>query len=200
MSRLSKARKELLTTMMKETIFEAATSVLSEHGIRGTTMNRVAAAANLAKSSLYDYFESKDELLRFIADRIIAPMWQANEEIIHADLPAPEKLRRAVRTIFEHIGKHQRLVELLLQAGEFHDVMESSKQNAFTTAGVHFAAIFEQGIREGQFRRVDAALLARMLLVCIAELCETELTAQRRPPSDADIEAILNMFQYGISS
>ena len=72
MPRLSEARKELLTTMMKESIFEAATSVLSEHGLDGTTMNRVAAAADLAKSSLYDYFPSKDELLEFVSDRLVA--------------------------------------------------------------------------------------------------------------------------------
>ena len=70
MPRLSKARKELLTTMMKESIFEAATSVLCEHGVDGTTMNRVAEAAELAKSSLYDYFPSKDELLEFVSDRL----------------------------------------------------------------------------------------------------------------------------------
>ena len=200
MPRLSKARKELLATMMKETIFEAATTVLCEHGVNGTTMNRVAAAANLAKSSLYDYFDSKEELLRFVSDRIIAPISQANEEIVQADLSATEKVRRALRTIFEHIGKHRRLVELLLQAGEFHDVVESSKQDACVKAGGHFAAIFEQGIRDGQFRRIDATLAARMLLACVVELCEKQVTASQCRPADAEIDSLLNIFLYGISS
>ena len=94
MPRLSKARKELLTTMMKESIFEAATSVLSEHGVDGTTMNRVAEAADLAKSSLYDYFPSKDELLEFVSDRLVAPFMQFVEETIRADLPAPQEARK----------------------------------------------------------------------------------------------------------
>ena len=81
MPRLSKARKALLNTMMKETIFEATTSVLCKHGVNGTTMNRVAEAANLAKSSLYDYFESKDDLLRFFNTRLVEPFFQAIEEI-----------------------------------------------------------------------------------------------------------------------
>ena len=81
MPRLSKARKALLTTMMRETIYEAATSVLCKHGVNGTTMNRVAEAANLAKSSLYDYFESKDDLLRFFNTRLVEPCFQAIEEI-----------------------------------------------------------------------------------------------------------------------
>jgi AcrR family transcriptional regulator len=161
MSRLSKARKDLLTTMMKEAIFEAAATVLCEHGVHGATMNRVAAAANLAKSSLYDYFESKAELLRFVSDRIIAPISQANEEIVRSDLLTTEKLGRALGTIFEHIGKHRKLVRLLLQEGEFHDVVESSKKGACATAVEHFKAIFQQGMDEGQYRRLDATHTAR---------------------------------------
>ncbi len=52
MSRCARREKELLNTMMKESIFEAATSVLCGTVVDGTTMNRVAAAAKLAKSSL----------------------------------------------------------------------------------------------------------------------------------------------------
>ena len=55
-------------------------------------MNRVAEAAELAKSSLYDYFPSKDDLLEFVSDRLVAPFMQAVEETVRADLPAPQKL------------------------------------------------------------------------------------------------------------
>ena len=44
---------------MRESIYEAAASVLCKHGVRGTTMDRVAAAAQVTKSNLYNYFETK---------------------------------------------------------------------------------------------------------------------------------------------
>ncbi|MGO9109287.1 MAG: TetR/AcrR family transcriptional regulator, partial [Thermoguttaceae bacterium] len=113
MPRLSKTRKKLLTTMMKESIFEATTSVLSEHGVDGTTMNRVAEAAELAKSSLYDYFSSKDELLEFVSDRLEAPFMQAVEETLQADLPAPQKLERILRIALETGTKHKATIRLL---------------------------------------------------------------------------------------
>ena len=113
MPRLRKARKELLTAMMKESIFEAATSVLSEHGVDGTTMNRVAEAAELAKSSLYDYFPSKEELLEFVVDRMFIPFMQAVNEILQADLPAPQKLEKVVRIALEKGTKHKGILRLL---------------------------------------------------------------------------------------
>jgi AcrR family transcriptional regulator len=62
MPRLSRTRKQLLNAMMNDAIFDAAVAVLAEHGFKGMTMDRVAAAANLAKGSLYGYVESKPKL------------------------------------------------------------------------------------------------------------------------------------------
>ena len=86
--RLSKARKEFVTAMMKDTIFEAAGSVLEEHGVNGITMDRVAATAGLAKGSLYNYFQDKDKLVRFLYAQLVEPFYQVIEEIADGDLPA----------------------------------------------------------------------------------------------------------------
>ena len=135
MPRLSEARKELLTTMMKDSIFEAATSVLSEHGVDGTTMNRVAEAADLAKSSLYDYFPSKDELLEFVSDRLALPFMQAVEETLRADLPAPQKLERILRIAFENCTKHKAIVRLLVQSD--HEYQLETEDSSADLGGIH---------------------------------------------------------------
>ena len=158
MPRLSKARKELLTTMMKDSIFEATSSVLCTHGVDGTTMNRVAEAADLAKSSLYDYFQSKDELLAFVANRIMAPTAQLIEEIAQADLPATEKLGEIVRAAFASVEQHRALLLLLLRDNLRH-VAESSRRSIRSRVDQTVSAVFEQGMREGQIRRDDAAQL-----------------------------------------
>jgi AcrR family transcriptional regulator len=200
MPRLSEARREWLTTMMKETIFEAATSVLCEHGVNGTTMNRVAVAAKLAKSSLYDYFRSKDELLRFVCSRIIEPVLQAVEEIVESDMPAPEKLEAVPRAIFEQVGSHQRILGPLLWDNQFRNVMESSKEMARTTASQHLISVFEQGISEGAFRSIDPAQAARMFMACVGELCEVQVASGKSEQVDRQIEALMQFFLHGISA
>jgi TetR/AcrR family transcriptional regulator, cholesterol catabolism regulator len=200
MPRLSEARKEWLTTMMKETIFEAATSVLCEHGVNGTTMNRVAAAAKLSKSSLYDYFPSKDELLRFVCNRITEPVLQAVEEVVEADMPAPEKLEAILRAIFECVGSHQRVLGPLLWDNQFRDVMESSKAMARTTSFQHITAVFEQGIDEGTFRSVAPAQAARMFMACVSELCEVQVASGKSDQAHGQIEAMMQFFLHGISA
>jgi len=198
MPRLSEARKEWLTTLMKETIFEAATSVLCEHNVNGTTMNRVAAAAKLSKSSLYDYFRSKEELLRFVCNRITEPILQAVEETVEADTPAPEKLEAVLRAIFEQLGSHQRVLGPLFWDKQFRDVMESSKQMARTTMFEQVAAVFEQGVEEGSFCRVDPVQAARMFMACVSELCEATVASGNSDEARRQAEGLLRLFLHGV--
>ena len=89
--RLSKARKACVTTMMKDTIFEAASSLLEQHGSDALTMNQVATKVGFATASLYNYFQDKDDLLHFCYSRLVEPCLQAIEEAAGADLPATAK-------------------------------------------------------------------------------------------------------------
>ena len=157
MPRLSKARRELLTTMMKDTIFEATSSVLCQHGVDGTTMNRVAEAANLAKSSLYDYFPEQ----RRVAGVRGRPHHgsrrpSSSRTLPILDLPATEKLREIVRKAFASVERHRALLLLLLR-DDLRDVAESSKLSVRSRVVQTLSAVFEQGMAEGQFRREDTA-------------------------------------------
>jgi AcrR family transcriptional regulator len=195
MPRLSEARKELLTSMMKESIFEAATSVLSEHGLDGTTMNRVAAAADLAKSSLYDYFPSKDDLLEFVSDRLVAPVMQAVEETLHADLPAPQKLARIVGLAFENSTRHKAVVRLLVQSNQDYRVRQRTRPLVLDA----FRTIFEQGIKEGSFRPHNTAHSSRMFLGAFRELFELQASSESEEAANEYCEALIGAALHGLS-
>ena len=125
--RLSKARREVVTALMKDTIFEAAGSVLQQHGVGGITMDRVATTAGLAKGSLYNYFEDKDALLTFVYGRLVEPFLEAIEEIAQGGLPAPEKLEQILRIALERSDKHKAIIRLLAETSQEH--LEIKKRN-----------------------------------------------------------------------
>jgi AcrR family transcriptional regulator len=195
MPRLSKARKQLLTTMMKESIFEAATSVLCEHGIDGTTMNRVAEAADLAKSSLYDYFPSKVELLKFISDRLVLPFIQAVEEIVGADLPAPQKLERIVRLAFENGVQHKAIIRLLAQAEQEYEVKKRTRPRILEA----FTAIFAQGIREGSFHPHNPAYTGLMFLGAFSEVFELLKSSASEEAAKEYVSMLIDAALHGLS-
>jgi AcrR family transcriptional regulator len=198
MPRLSSTRKQLLNTMMKEAIHEAAVSVLAEHGLEGMTMDRVAAAANLAKGSLYCYFESKQELLEFVHARIVGPIAKASDDVMRSELSAPEKLEAMLRIVFDQLAKHHGLFKLLLMDDArilLRPSMRTHRENAIR----RFAAAVRQGIEEGQFRACDAEQVAVMLFGAMVELWHRAVAAGEFQQSGAIIRSLVRVFLYGVA-
>ena len=158
--RLSKARREFVTAMMKDTIFEAADSVLERHGVKGITMDRVATTAGLATGSLYNYFQDKDDLLQFIFARLVEPFFLAIEEIVAGDLPAPRKLEKILRTALDRSAQHKGVIRLLAETDQDHKVRKSTRPRFLRL----LTSLFEHGIKEGSFRPHNPVHTGHMFL------------------------------------
>jgi len=195
MPRLSKTRKELLNTMMKESIFEATTSVLREHGVEGTTMNRVAEAASLSKSSLYDYFQNKDDLLAFVSDRIVGPFLKMLEDLVPARSSAPQKLETILRYALDDSAKHKAVMRLVAQSAHSQQVRQSIRPRILEA----FTAIFEQGIEEGSFQPHNPAYTARMFMGCLGELFELQMGSASDDAANEYVGVLIGAVRQGFS-
>jgi AcrR family transcriptional regulator len=200
MPKLSAARKELLTAMMQEAISDAAVAVLTEHGVAGMTMQRVAAAADLAKGSLYCYFHGKQDLLLLVHAKLVDPILKTADEVLHADLPAPRKLEAVVRAVFDQLARHHGVFNLLLEDDTARAVLEPRRRTNREIVVGQLAAIFRQGIEQGHFRRRDPAQLAAMFLGALGGLWERSLATGEVQQPDAMIESLLSVFLDGIAA
>src|SRR6267378_6253118 len=68
----------------RDRILDTATELVFEHGVTGTTLDDVRAAANVSKSQLYHYFTDKDDLVHAVIDRTIEQVLDAQPAL--ADL------------------------------------------------------------------------------------------------------------------
>ena len=171
MPRLSKARKALLTTMMKETIYEAATSVLCKHGVSGTTMNRVAEAANLAKSSLYDYFREQGRPAAILQHSTGGAVFSGDRGDCQRGLARSAETGKDPPHGFGICRRSTRA-----SSDSWRGRIKATRYRKDTRPRFLrlLTAIFEQGIREGSFRPHNAAHTGRMFLGCFSELFELQ--------------------------
>ena len=200
MPRLTQKRKELLGAMMKDAIYEAAISVMTAHGVEGMTMDRVAAAAAMAKGNLYNYFRDKRELLQFIHERMVAPIMRALAEATYARMSAIQKLRSVLRTLLEHMAEHYEVMGLLLRSDTARAFLEPADRGLRATGLNYFSTIFQQGIQEGLFRPVDPTELAQMFVGALAEFAQWRVAAGRPPQVEQTMETLLGVFLNGISA
>src|ERR1700741_3819075 len=52
-------------------VLDAAATLVFEHGVAGTALDDVRAAAKVSKSQLYHYFADKDDLVHAVIDRTV---------------------------------------------------------------------------------------------------------------------------------
>ena len=55
-------------------ILEAAAATVQEHGVRRTTMAKVAVAGGIAKATLYNHFRTKEDVLAALVDGQVAAL------------------------------------------------------------------------------------------------------------------------------
>ena len=193
--RLSKARKSCVNAMMRDAIFEAASSVLDQHGASGLTMDRVASTVGLATGSLYNYFRDKDDLLQFFYARLVEPFFQPIEEIAGTELPAPQKLEKILRAALEHAVTHKGLIRIFMGGDQRAEIRRDTRPRFLGILG----AIYEQGIREGAFRLHNPAHMARMFQGGLSELFD--LLAEGAPNEELNeyVEVLMDATVHGLS-
>ena len=63
---MAQKKENRLVRFNRQNILEAAERLFAEKGVRQTTMDDIAKAADYSKSTVYVYFKSKDEIYDWI--------------------------------------------------------------------------------------------------------------------------------------
>ena len=130
--------------MSKENLMDAITLVLQEKGFNGATMEQIAARAGLSKSSLYNYFKNKDEMLTKTADRFVTQYSAFHSELMERQNSFEEKL-------LAHMALQDRMLPrkpqtlLLLKQMLDRDVLNLVEKPLDKP---DFLSFLEEGIRE----------------------------------------------------
>ncbi|MEN6457786.1 MAG: TetR/AcrR family transcriptional regulator [Thermoguttaceae bacterium] len=197
MPKLTAIRKLALDGIVKEAIFQATVATLSEHGVKGLTMERVASEAGVAKGSLYRYFTSKRELIEFVHARLIDPLFEQTQEIVISAQSAMEKLSGHLHMLLEHVGKYAQIHKLLFE-DEVAGLLQSSQRRTLEAACRQLAKIFRQGIDERVFRPGDPLMLANMYVGLSRGALEQHLELAGPDQRENVHDLIMNTFLNGI--
>src|SRR5262245_32045729 len=81
----------------KDAMLKAATTLFAEKGYEATSVRDVARLSGVFSGSLYAHFNAKEDLLFEVLSQRMELVIRTLTPIVESDLPAREKLRRALR-------------------------------------------------------------------------------------------------------
>lgn len=150
-------------------IFSASVYLFLEQGFRETTMQQIADAAGMGKSSLYDYFETKDEILLWgVEDGIYDLTVLARQIAGRGDLPAAEKIHQIMHAHLEFLLANKEFYARMTYEVQRLDGESQKRIQARRHAYQDLlCGLVEDAIREGSFRPVNPLLAARTILAIL---------------------------------
>jgi len=156
----------------KKFILEVAERVFTKKGYSLTTMDEIAKEAQFSKATLYQYFKSKSEMFFEIIYKSFEELLQKIKNVQKMNVNAEEKLKKAIyyNGHYYHTKKNiarifimeKALMRKLLhpdskvQAPPTHHPPIPGRYKAILDETFNLLCeIIEEGVKNGEFRRVD---------------------------------------------
>jgi len=165
---LKATKKEIVTAFRTREILAAARSLLEQRGPEAMTMEEIAAAAGVAKGTVYLYFQSKDDLIQALIAQVGENIIQDVEASLEAPGTPPEKLIRMVSVLLEYLNRERLLFpiyarELLRGEGESREGFWRRYQEMEEKFVALVTGLFAEGIAAGQFIPANPRLLTFLI-------------------------------------
>jgi AcrR family transcriptional regulator len=177
-------------------IFNASVHLFLKKGFQETSMQEIARAAGMGKSSLYDYFKTKDEILVSVLEDEFSGLNERARLVAGQNLPAAEKLRQVIRIYPEYLLEQKDFYTKLISEIDRLDIHEQArlqiKRHAYQDL---LCTLIEQAIQDGTFRPVTPLLAARIALTLV-----TPAVFTTRPTGTAEqmMDEAIDIFFQGI--
>ena len=149
-------------------IFSASEKLFMKRGFQETSMREIAEAAGIGKSTLYDYFQTKEEIMVWGVEDQIMDLTTEAQKIVAMSLPALERLRKVMKMHLESLVANKEFYLKLSFEVQRLDLENQKRIQVLRHAYQDLIRqLINEGIKEGSFRKVDSLLAARLLIMAI---------------------------------
>jgi AcrR family transcriptional regulator len=176
----------------REKLIRSAMAVAARDGLAAATTSAIAQEAGVAEGTLYRHFDSKDDLLIAAYRQIKGEVFVRSAESVDASLPAPERLKRTWRAIYNAYRADKDAVVFGHRFAE-SVLAEREGGEANRAIGKMIADLRRDGVASGDFKKLPVDLLGNLFLAPITYLLKAERQGRKWTESelDAAAEAVL---------
>jgi AcrR family transcriptional regulator len=171
----------------RDDLVDAAVRAFAVNGVAGTSVDDIVRAAGVAKGTFYLYFESRDDVVNAVAERLVEGVGSRMDEALAAnDRSAADRLCGIAGAMgMVGLGPYEvELVDALHQPGNaaVHDRLTGRIVERLLPA---VSAVIAEGIDHGEFAAQDPQRAAAFVLGSFGALHDVVGDA-------ADLEAVID--------
>lgn len=194
----SKPRWERRKEARPQELLAAAIDLFVERGFASTRLEDVARRAGVSKGTLYLYYANKEDLFKAVVRQSIVPViGDAETSVAEFEGHSAELLRHVILNWWRRVGATNAsgISKLILaEADNFPELARFYQQEVMTRGIGMLSSMLERGVRRGEFRGVDIAQTAQVLIAPLLMLSTWKHTIAPCERCDLQPEAFLEAF------
>ncbi|SEM81093.1 TetR/AcrR family transcriptional regulator [Lihuaxuella thermophila] len=149
----SMIKDQRLIEQRRQQIIEGAVRLFVQKGFHKSTTREIARECGLSIGTMYEYIQTKEDVLYLVCDHIHSELEQRLQESVSDDDTGIETLRKSLKQLFKVMGEMRTSVLLIYQETKSlpKDKMAYvlSKEEEITAI---FERILEKGMNDGTIR------------------------------------------------
>lgn len=197
-------QNEIVRARRRAQLLKAAQRVFTRKGFHAASVADVVAEAGVSQGTVYHYFDSKEALLLAVFTE-----WETGnlqEEIGQALLAEPTaagKLGLLAQAATQRVSSSLQLLEASVEFWS-HIPRNGKIRKGFKQMFEHMAGdvamVIQQGIDVGEFRKVDATVMARLMIATYDGLVLQWLADRKGIDWNACTETLTSVLLQGLLS
>ena len=194
-------RKKILETYTKQDILKAVIQILTQHGIQGFSMERVAREAGVAKGTLYVHFKNKNQIIESAVEASLAPLLEELSDVLDSDLSPDKKLERFTFHHLSYFDEHQDFFRVLLYDRQrAHAQSRRYRTGKYWTFVEKTAKVIDDGVQSGLFRPLNPSKVAAIFIEANIAVAIDHLWSKSSENIEDDAGLISEVILHGITA
>lgn len=185
--------------LLEQKIIETAQGIFSRLGFKKTTMDDIARAVFKAKSSLYHYFKSKEEIFRAVVEKEAQMMKKEIEQALAREESPINRLKAYAKSRIKALHRLANFYHTFREGYfESYGFIQKIRQDYDQYEIKTIKTILEEGVKAGIFDVKDLDLTSEAIIMAIKGYEYIWAVSPDINKIEGDIDRLFNILFYGI--
>lgn len=187
-----------MTNLTKQQLLKAFQGLVSQQGLRETTLDDLAKQLKISKKTIYKYYNSKDELVAELVDGIITDLTKIAEQSMQSTLPPMERCL----AVFTNVGSYLCGLNQCVMADieTYYPTLFAKMEQIRAERIAGFTEILKSGVNSGDFKPLSPTVAAKMITASIEAILNPAFLNQNNLTTDKAISTLKTIVLQGIQS
>jgi AcrR family transcriptional regulator len=188
--------------LTRRQILDAAQELFSEHGYQDTSLGDIAASIGIGRTTLYEYFKDKEDLLASLVDETLPEVFQEMATLLRPEDSYIDQLADLTVRLTEWVVTDPTLGLLLhREVPRLSDATQQRIGVAHQDLSKEYARIYRGGVMSGEMRSMPWDLAGRFVQDLVMSASKVLIDSEDPQERMREVcDAMVGFLKNGISA